>query len=633
MSRKRKKSPPTRRHSSRGCLGSLFPVALKLGFALALVWGIIALGFYAWALTFDLKRIYEMPQRSLVLDHKGRVLGRLAGENRVVVPFDRVSNDFVNALLAREDTRFYRHHGIDPVGILRAIVRNFLAGGFREGASTITQQLARNSFGLEGKNFRRKLLEAALAYRMETELDKEEILEAYMNRIYFGAGCYGVEAASQAYFGKPASRMNLPEAALLAGIIRSPGRFSPVRSPEKAVRERNGVLLRMKQVGLITEEQWAKAAAAPAPKPRLPPGYQENWAMSAIEAELDLVIDREELLEGGLKIDTTLDPAIQAAAEASLARRLREIEERTGYPHPKFKDFARRDFSAERSAPWLEGAVVVLDSSTGAIRAIVGGRDFSRSRFFRAALGKRQVGSLVKPWVFAVAFERGLQRRELISDARLSPAEIPKEYGKYDPANSDGVYGGMLPAEDGLILSRNTMAVRVGLRGGLELVAEAIIRSGIHPSPPRFPSICLGSFESNLLQLTAAFALFENQGIKPQPYLIEKVTDSRGRILFRATKGSMRVFKPSTAKTTALVLEEVLERGTGATARRLGFRGRGGGKTGTTNDYRDAWFVGFSKGITCGVWVGFDQPRTILPEGTGANLALPVWVDVMNAVR
>lgn len=230
-SRKLRRRAPRRR---RGCLGTLAVVMLKLGLAAALLWGVVALAFYAWALTFDLRRIFDMPERSLVLDGRGRVMGRLAGENRVVVPFDQVSNHFVNALLAREDTRFYRHHGIDPLGILRAVVRNFLAGGLREGASTITQQLARTSFGLEGKTFRRKLLEAALAYRIETELEKEEILEAYMNRIYLGAGCYGVEAASQAYFGKPASRMNLAEAAMLAGIIRSPGRFSPLRAPEKS---------------------------------------------------------------------------------------------------------------------------------------------------------------------------------------------------------------------------------------------------------------------------------------------------------------------------------------------------------------------------------------------------------------
>lgn len=627
-SRKLRRRAPRRR---RGCLGTLAVVMLKLGLAAALLWGVVALAFYAWALTFDLRRIFDMPERSLVLDGRGRVMGRLAGENRVVVPFDQVSNHFVNALLAREDTRFYRHHGIDPLGILRAVVRNFLAGGLREGASTITQQLARTSFGLEGKTFRRKLLEAALAYRIETELEKEEILEAYMNRIYLGAGCYGVEAASQAYFGKPASRMNLAEAAMLAGIIRSPGRFSPLRAPEKAVRERNAVLARMLEVGLITEEQRAQAAAAPPPAPRPPPGYQESWAMEAIESELDSMLERGQRMEGGLRIETTLDPGLQAAAESALARRLEAIESQPGYRHPRLADFRGRDFSAERAAPWLEGAVVVLDARSGAIRAIVGGRDFQRSRFQRAVWGRRQAGSLVKPFIYAAAFEKGLRPSERISDARLSPREIPAGLGAYDPANFDGVFGGELPAGEGLIRSRNTMAVRVGLRAGLEDAAKMVARAGIHPDPPRFPSLCLGAFESDLRSLTAAYTAWLNDGVRRQPYLISRVLDSSGRVLYQAPRISHRVMTPEAARLTAGLLAEVLERGTAAAARRLGFRGRGGGKTGTTNAYQDAWFIGWSEGLLCGVWVGFDQPRPILAGGTGAELALPVWVDVMNS--
>ncbi|MCX7869226.1 MAG: penicillin-binding transpeptidase domain-containing protein, partial [Terrimicrobiaceae bacterium] len=402
---------------------------------------------------------------------------------------------------------------------------------------------------------------------------------------------------------------------------------------EKAVRERNAVLARMREAGFITEAQREQAAAAPPPSPSLPPGYQENWAMSAIESELDLVLDQEELAEGGLRVETTLDPHLQSAAERALAARLRQIEERPGFPHRRLADFPAGDYSGEGAAPWLEGAVVALDSATGGIRALVGGRDYSLSRFQRAVLGRRQAGSVVKPFVFAAAFERGLRPSDLLSDARLSPSEIPRAYGAYDPANADGTFGGLLPAAEGLIRSRNTMSVRAGLCAGLDAVAEALIRAGIHNDPPRFPSVCLGSFESSLLQLTAAFAVFDTHGVKPQPYLIEKVTDARGRLLYRATRGKLRVFEEQAAEATAEILGEVIERGTAASARRLGFRGRGGGKTGTTNDYRDAWFVGFSGGLTCGVWIGFDQPRTILPGGTGADLALPVWVDVMNAAR
>ena len=259
--RTRQKSRHTVR-SRRSFKDRLLGLGIKVAVVVVLLWIVITLFFYAWSLTFDLKTISDMPQRSAVYDKDGKFYSRLAGENRVVVPFDKISNDFVNALLAREDTRFYYHHGIDPIGIARAVVRNFVAGGFREGASTLTQQLARNSFPLGGKNLIRKMIEAALAHRIETELSKEEILEAYMNRIYFGSGYYGVETASQAYFGKPASLMNLPEAAMLAGLVRSPNRFSPFNNLKKAVRERNAVLARMRKLDFISEKQMVAAIAS-----------------------------------------------------------------------------------------------------------------------------------------------------------------------------------------------------------------------------------------------------------------------------------------------------------------------------------------------------------------------------------
>ena len=406
-----------------------------------LLWIVIALLFYAWSLTFDLKTISDMPQRSSVYDKDGRFYSRLSGENRVVVPFDKISNHFVNALLAREDTRFYYHHGIDPVGIARAVVRNFVAGGFREGASTLTQQLARNSFPLGGKNIVRKMIEAALAYRIETELTKEEILEAYMNRIYFGSGYYGVETASQAYFGKPASLLNLPEAAMLAGLIRSPNRFSPFNNLKKAVRERNAVLARMHKLDFITEQQMA-AAATSVPKiaPKRPASPQDNWAMDAILRELELVIDRDRFDNGGLKIYTTIDGELQGVAEESLRDRLTQIESLPGFPHRPMKVYSTADLAAQEFTPYLEGAAIAIDSHTGGIRAVAGGRDYERSKFNRALLGRRQIGSSVKPFVYAKAFEAGLQPDDVVDDNRLRPEELPPAYGRYDPSNSDNTY-------------------------------------------------------------------------------------------------------------------------------------------------------------------------------------------------
>jgi len=620
--------PPRRpRHLRR-----LLKPVLKLGLVTAVLWMLVATGYYAWALRFDLGAIHDMDERSVVYDFRGEPYSRLAGENRVVLPFDRVSNHFVNAIISREDTRFYNHHGVDPIGVARAVVRNLFLGGFREGASTITQQLARNSFPLGGKNLHRKLIEAALAFRIETELTKEDILEAYMNRIYFGSGTYGVEAASQIYFGHPASRLSLPEAATLAGLVRSPNRFSPLNNPQGAARERDTVLGRMRAIGLITLDQMNAALAEPlstAEKSKTSP--EENWAMDAILRDLEMVLDPGQLDGGGLKIYTTIDGALQRAAEESVARRLREIEAQPGYPHKPAGAFDAQVLDGEKSAPYLQGAAVAMDNATGGIRAIVGGRDHARSKFHRALLGRRQIGSTVKPFVYAEAFQRGLRPDEPVDDRRIGPGDIPAKFGTYNPANSDGTYRGMLAAGEGLVESRNTMTVRVGLRAGLDNVAGAVIRAGLASDPPRYPALCLGAFETTLKDLTAAYTVFATGGTRLQPYLIERVTDSAGHILYKATHGRLPVFRTPAVRQTVALLEDVVDRGTGARARDLGLRGRAAGKTGTTNNFVDAWFLGFDPRLTCGVWVGFDQPRTIRPAGYGATLALPIWVDIIQA--
>jgi len=622
------------RHRPRRGRRSLYFSLFKIGFATLLLWSVVAAGYYAWALTFDLSKIHDMNERSVIFDHQGKYYTRLAGENREVVPFDRVSNHFVNALISREDTRFYSHKGVDPIGIARAAVRNLLLGGFREGASTITQQLARNSFPLGGKTIHRKLIEAALAFRIETELTKEEILEAYINRIYFGSGTYGLEAASQVYFGKPASKLNLQESATLAGLIRSPNRFSPLNNPEGSIRERNTVLGRMRDLELINEAQYVKAAASPlVAMPRTKTWPEENWAMDAILRELELVLEPGQMDEGGLKIFTTIDGPLQAAAEKSVAARLAQTETRPGYPHQPMSAFEGAVLDSAKSAPYLEAAAIALDNSTGGIRAIVGGRDYSRSKFHRALYGKRQAGSVVKPFVYAAAFEAGVAPNEPISDDRIQPGEMPREFGSYDPANSDGTHKGLQPAGEGLIQSRNTMSVRLGLRAGLDRIASTIQRAGVAPEPDPYPSICLGAFETGLKDLTAAYTVFATGGVKMQPYLIDRVLDSGGHVLYQSTRGRIPVLNPAAARMTTSLLEDAVSRGTAASARQLGLKGYGAGKTGTTNNYVDAWFVGFDKNTTCGVWVGFDSPKAIMPGGYGGALALPIWVDIIEASK
>jgi len=607
---------------------------LKIGIVTALLWSIVGAGYYGWAHLFDIKEIHEMDERSVIYDHEGKYYSRLAGENRVAVPFDKVSNDFYNALISREDTRFYKHHGIDPIGIARAVVRNLFLGGFREGASTITQQLARNSFPLGGKNLHRKLIEAALAFRIETELTKEEILAAYVNRIYFGSGTYGIEAASQTYFGKPASKLNLPESATLAGLIRSPNRFSPLNNPEGSLRERNTVLGRMRDLGLITSVQYDEASASPLlAMPRFKTSPEDNWAMDAMLRELELVLEPGQMNEGGLKIYTTIDGPLQAAAEQAVRDRLQAVEAQPGYPHKPMSEFVGAVLDGEKSAPYLQAAAIALDNKSGGIRAIVGGRDYENSKFHRALFGKRQAGSVIKPFVYACAFESGIAPNEPVSDDRIQPGEIPRKFGSYDPANSDGSYRGLQPAGEGLIDSRNTMTVRLGMRAGLDRIANMIVKAGIAADPPRFPAICLGAFETNLKDITSAYTAFATGGVKLQPYLIDRVFDARGNVLYKSTRGRIPVINPAAARITASLLEDVVTRGTAARAREFGLTGKAAGKTGTTNNYLDAWFVGFDPSLTCGVWVGFDKPRPIKPGGYGGALALPIWVDIIEAAK
>lgn len=595
----------------------------KLGLCALVLWALIAAAFYAYALTFDLRAIQDMPQRSVVLDRTGQIYSRLAGENRIVAPFDRISNHFVNALITREDTRFYSHHGVDPIGIARAVVRNLLLGSVREGASTITQQLARNSFAIGGRTLLRKLIEAALAFRIETELTKEEILEAYMNRIYFGSGYYGVDTASRAYFGHPAAKLSLSEAALLAGLIRSPTRFSPFNDLAASIRNRDVVLRRMHEIGLVDDAQLAAALADPVRlAPKRNAAEEENWATATIRRELALVLPEDRLAEGGLRVHTTIDSRLQAAAEKALSARLAQVERRPGYPHPR---------KSAGTDEYLQGALLAIDNRTGGIRAVVGGRDYGDSKYHRAFDAHRPAGSTAKPFVFATAFARGVRPGDRVSDARLGRDEIPRDLGRYNPDNSDNSYGGDIRVADALIDSRNTASVRVGLRAGLGNVAATIRQAGLAESVSPFPSLCLGSFETTLKDLTAAYTAFPDAGIRRQPFLIEKVTDTEGNVLFQSTHGQIRFLDARAAAATAEILDDVVARGTAASARQLGLRKHAGGKTGTTDQFRDAWFVGFTRSLTCGVWVGFDRPQTILRGGYGADLALPIWVDVMQA--
>lgn len=639
------KNKPLRRHPAAHRINLLRPKAKRrrarrtgarrfrnLILACAILWASVGAFYVAWAWTFDLGQVGKIPESSLVIDRNGAVYTRLAGENRRTVPLSQVSPDFLHAVVAREDGRFRYHFGVDPVGVARALASNIAAGGVRQGGSTLTQQLARNSFPLGGQNIHRKILEAALAIRMELVFSKDEILTHYVNRIYFGSGLFGIETASQAYFCKPAADLTLSESALLAGLIRSPNRMSPFRDPEGALRQRNITLQQMEQQGFISAGQRLAAQQEPlilaAEKP---PPPREDWAMEQLWRELERVIPQDVLDSAGLKIFTTLDGAMQRAAVEGIEAQLQSVEARPGYAHPtKAATPPPEQPQGSEGTPYLQAAAMAVDNRTGALRVLVGSRDYAQSKFNRAYFAERQVGSSVKPFVYATAFAAGLDPSAPVNDNRIAPGELPKSYGRYDPSNSDGTYRGVLPAREGLILSRNTMSVRVGAQAGLDAVRETILAAGLTQELPRYPSIFLGSFSSTLRQLVSAYAGIANDGVAPEPYLLETVQDPQGRVLYRHKGAVRRIMPAGAARVTADVMAEVMTRGTAAGAAALGYRGRAAGKTGTTDDYRDAWFLGFDRETTCGVWVGFDQPKPIIDRGYGAALALPIWVKIMN---
>lgn len=581
------------------------------------------------ALTFDLDKLKEVPERTIVYDRLGNELGHVSGHgaNRRVIAASEVSPNFVNALLAREDSRFYDHSGVDYRGVARAVVRNLKARDMEQGASTLTMQLARNTFEMREKSLHRKLLEVAIAQRIERRYSKDEILGFYMNRIYFGSGLYGIERASQGFFMKPASELSPGEGAILAGIIRGPSLLNPFRSLENAKDTRDEVLDRMVADERMTPEQ--KTAAQNEPIQLRPPDKRLATGSYTLQTVFDLLNDYLEepvIKTGGLRIYTTIDPGLQTAAEDALDDHLTQIESASGFSHP-----SRKSHKKGEATRYLQGAVVSLDNRSGAIRAMVGGRNFGDSSFNRVYQAERQVGSTFKPFVYAVAMHRsGLLPGAYVSDdpIRLSVGGGPP----WSPKNSDGTFTGLQPAAIGLIKSRNTMSVRVGQIAGLNQVSD-MARALKFGEIPQSPVVFLGAFETTPMTITSAYSTFPAGGVNFAPYLIEKIENRHGEPMYENAPKGLPIFPESVSWVTTDILGKVMDEGTGGRARSAGYAAPSYGKTGTTNDYKDAWFVGFTDKLTTGVWVGLDQPKRIMNRGYGSTLALPVWTEVMKSAE
>jgi penicillin-binding protein 1A len=600
---------------------------------------VMAVFYYIRAKPYDMAKVAEMPQRTIVYDRRGEELGRIHGEKRDVIDISQVSPDFLAAILSREDERFYNHGGVDWIGVGRAVVENLKRGGIEQGASTLTMQLARNSFPLKSKwldfsgkiqELDRKFLEVAVSYRIESQYSKQEILQHYVNRIFWGHSIRGIEEASRTYFEKHAKELTLSESALLAGIVRGPNAFSPFNDIEKATRERNGTLDRMVIAKTLAPEKAEEAKKDPiAVRPEWRRIFHDSYAMDAIRRELERILEEENIELGGLEITTTIDNLIQKKAEEALDAKLRQVERSPGYPHQTRAQWKELPEGQKTRPEYIQGSVVAVENMSGAVLAIVGGRNADESKFNRALQARRQIGSVFKPFVYLSAFNQGVRPDTLVSDGPIYKGEI-KGAGNWRPQNSDGKFGGMLPAATGLIRSRNTMSVRLGNRAGIDEVADTALSVGFEMPMPKMPTSYLGAWEATTYEVASAYTIFPNGGRRYPQRIIDEIRDRKGNVLYKNDKISYEATRSGSAWTVSNILREVTERGTAASVKTLGFTKPCGGKTGTTNDYKDAWFAGYTSSITCAVWVGLDTPKKTIDRGYGSTLALPVWVDIMK---
>ena len=558
-------------------------------------------GRYGWAIY----RLNRGVGDTVFLDRSGREWFRL-DEQRRDVPFSRISTHLKDAVIAVEDHRYFLHPGIDPIGLGRAVFTN-LRTDRRQGGSTITQQLARTLFLSNSKTPARKAKEAALAVMLEIFLSKQEILELYLNRIFLGGGIYGVETMSQKMLRKSASQLTVAEAALIAGIIRAPSTYSPWHHPDAARQRSLVVLQRMREEKKITEEQ-ERIARAEQIRIQPPPavsGAKHGYAKEYLRQQFRNVYGGDNPPDW--KVRTTFSPAMQDAAEAAVRDGLRRLRIRG-----------------------LQAALVAIDPSTGNILAMVGGSDFAVTPFNRAVKSHRQPGSAFKPFVYAAALERGMSPVTRLQG--LQQVAVEASSGVWIPR--DERVGGRdeMTLREALLESSNAAAVLLQQQVGTRPVLQLVRDLGVTDQPD-VPSLALGSGLVTPLELTAAYAVFANGGLHVRTRGIESVVNAAGNTVESVPVERERVLKEQVAFQMVSMLQDVVARGTGASARSYGVSGAVGGKTGSTNEYRDAWFVGFNSSVVVGVWAGFDQPQTIRDGGTGARIALPIWADFMNRVR
>jgi penicillin-binding protein 1A len=638
-------------------------------------------------------------------DDRGRVIGSFALQRRVVAGYDDFAPVLRDALVSIEDKDFYRHSGINFWRIVGAAYRDIESGGKVQGASTLTMQLARNLFLSPDRSFHRKVQETMLAIQIERRFTKPQIFTLYANQIFLGHGVYGFEAASEFYFSKPARNLTLAEAALLAGLPKGPGIYSPINHPDRAMKRRNLVINSMLEDGKATAALAADARSAPVilhlqhDSNSLAPYFVEE-----IRRYLENKYGTDQVHQGGLKVYTSLDVDLQTAANQSVLDGLAGYERRHGwkghlqnvaaegsaldkYQHPDWDDepevngyihalvtssgvgiatlkFGRYAAAlSQADVAWTQGktqnllhtgdicyvkivtltpngaarvsleqdsgaqgALVAIDNATGGIKAMVGGRDFNESKFDRATQALRQVGSSFKPYVYTAVIDQGGSPDDTILD---EPITFETGSGPYTPHNYDEKFEGTITLRRALAQSRNIPALKLASKIGIKNVIDYAGRFGITAKLPPYLPVALGSAEITLLEQTSAYSVFPNDGVRVTPRYITRVTDYEGRVLEEDYPEVKDVISSRTARIMTTMLREVVLRGTGVAAAKMSFPVAG--KTGTTNDFTDAWFVGFSPTVTCGVWMGFDEKKTLGAKETGAHAALPVWMNFMSS--
>jgi 1A family penicillin-binding protein len=573
-------------------------------------------------------QIVPQPQSSLVYARDGSLIGEIGHESRTSVAIRTLPKYVGQAFVAVEDQRFYQHDGVDLIGVAGAIKGKILegiTGDHRGGASTITQQLVGNmhpdQIDRRDLSLARKLREQQAAREMERHYSKEQILEGYINTINFGHGWYGIESAARHYFGKTASRLTLAEAATLAALPKTPVGYDPTRFPDKAKSRRDLILGLMAQQGLIAPQLAERTKQEPVTT------VKDAGTSAPAQYFVDAVRQTSErlganVMTGGLRVYTTLDPALQRAAVDALIDGTAKVEQRKGYKHPTFA--AAKD---KRDA--LEGAVVAIEPQTGDVRALVGGRNYALAPFNRATLSMRQPGSSFKPFVYAKALEDSLSAATIVPDTALA---IRLDNGRvYSPDNSDGKFLGAITMREALIHSRNPVAVQLALRVGLDSVAAIAHRGGIGSPIAEVPASALGASVVRPLDYVAAYTVWANLGSTVEPRLVTRIEDGAGKVILqRAPSVPQSVIDPRVAFIVRDMMRDAAERGTGAPARRLVPANVPiAGKTGTTNDNVDVWFMGMTPDLVAGVWLGFDRPSTIAPGVAGGTLAAPIWGAMM----